>query len=133
MHCCCKRAKCQLLLWLALCLGGFGLASEQAAWALGGIGFVFGNSPEGVRRSAAPVDTTNLGDLRLLQIDVASSDRNGMVLAEDGRVFASGGNEDGELGLGTTSSNVSVLTPIDTTNPPSGHERGEQPPASRRR
>jgi alpha-tubulin suppressor-like RCC1 family protein len=90
--------------------------SDQAAWAVGGIGFVFGNSPEGVHRSAAPVDTTNLGDLRLLQVDVASSDRNGMVLAEDGRVFASGGNEDGELGLGTTSSNVSVLTPIDTTN-----------------
>ena len=66
MHCCCKTAKCQLFLWLAVCAGGLVLLSGQAAWAVGGTGFEFGNS----RNPGFPIDTTNLGDLGLIQVEL---------------------------------------------------------------
>ena len=39
-----------------------------------------------------------------------------LLLADDGTVFSFGLNEDGRTGLGTTSGNTLIATPIDTTN-----------------
>src|SRR5688500_5808638 len=113
MHCCCKRAKCQLFLWLAVCAGGLGLLRANTAYAVGGTGFLFGRGA----RQATPIDTTNLGDLGLIDVDVAHDGLSSLVLAEDGRAFSFGENSNGQLGLtGVTDQFVDVATPIDTTN-----------------
>jgi hypothetical protein len=61
-----------------------------------------------------PIDATNLGGLKVLQ--VAAGTRHSMLLAEDGRVFTFGENGSGKTGLGTTTGDTLLPTPIDTTN-----------------
>jgi alpha-tubulin suppressor-like RCC1 family protein len=91
---------------------GFCVMSAHTASALGGTGFELENN----NRPASPIDTTNLGDLGVTQVEVGGG-LSSFVLAEDGRVFSWGENSNGQLGLsGVTDQFVNVPTPIDTTN-----------------
>ncbi len=124
MHCRPKRANSQLLLWLAVCMGGgAGFFSPQTAWGVGGAGYTFGfnfqgmsgmGSTSGLNPMATPINTSNLGALKITQVDAGNL--NSLVLTEDGRAFSFGENLDGKTGLGITSSVTAVATPIDTSN-----------------
>ena len=63
---------------------------------------------------ATPIDTTNLAGKTIKQ--VAAGEDHSLLLAADGTVFAFGSNALGETGLGITSGNTLVATPINTTN-----------------
>jgi alpha-tubulin suppressor-like RCC1 family protein len=63
---------------------------------------------------ATPIDSSNLGSRKVTQ--VAAGDRYGLLLADDGSVFSFGDNLDGRTGLGITTGNTPVPTPIDATN-----------------
>jgi alpha-tubulin suppressor-like RCC1 family protein len=58
-----------------------------------------------------PIDTTNLGSLKIKQI--AAGGNYSLLLAEDGSLFSMGSNADGQTGLGTTDGFTVVPTPID--------------------
>ena len=68
----------------------------------------------GVTTIAAPIDTTNLGGYRIVQ--VAAGSGQSLLLTDDGTVFSFGTNGSGLTGLGTTSGRTPVATPIDATN-----------------
>jgi len=63
---------------------------------------------------ATPIDTTNLGGKRVTQ--VSAGGLHSLLLADDGSVFSFGQNSLGATGLGTSSGDTLVATPIDTTN-----------------
>jgi alpha-tubulin suppressor-like RCC1 family protein len=63
---------------------------------------------------ATPIDGSNLGGRKITQ--VAGGDRYGLLLADDGSVFAFGDNTNGRTGLGITSGNTATPTQIDATN-----------------
>jgi regulator of chromosome condensation (RCC1) repeat-containing protein/Regulator of Chromosome Condensation (RCC1) repeat protein len=63
---------------------------------------------------ATPIDTTNLGGRKITQ--VAAGDYHSLLLADDGSVFSFGSNANGKTGLGTTTGNTLLATPINTTN-----------------
>jgi alpha-tubulin suppressor-like RCC1 family protein len=62
---------------------------------------------------ATPINTTNLGSLRITQ--VAAGYSYSLILAENGSVFAFGANHNHELGI-VGPQQLLVPTPIDTTN-----------------
>jgi alpha-tubulin suppressor-like RCC1 family protein len=62
---------------------------------------------------ATPINTTNLGSLKITQI--AAGHSYSLILAENGNVFAFGANHNHELGV-VGPQQLLVATPIDTTN-----------------
>lgn len=82
----------------------FGLNSNGRA----GLGAVVTNA-----LIATAIDTSNLGTLDITQI--SAGDRHGLVLADDGSVYAFGSNLGGRTGLGTTVGDKLIATPIDTS------------------
>jgi alpha-tubulin suppressor-like RCC1 family protein len=90
------------------------LSSEGNVYGMGtnrvaGIGNFDGNS-----LVATPIDATNLAGKRVTQI--ATTDLHGLLLTEDGTVFAVGQNSSGKTGLRTSVGYAGVATAIDTTN-----------------
>jgi alpha-tubulin suppressor-like RCC1 family protein len=64
--------------------------------------------------SPTPIDASNMGGRAITQ--VAGGGDHSLLLAEDGSVFSFGPNANGQTGLGTTSGNTLVATPIDASN-----------------
>ncbi len=110
-------------------LGGRKIAQVSAGWshnlllAEDGSVFSFGSNTSGQTGLgtsvgetlvASPIDTTNLGGLKITQ--VAAGREHSLLLAEDGSVFSFGSNDYGKTGLGTTTGETLVATPIDATN-----------------
>jgi alpha-tubulin suppressor-like RCC1 family protein len=63
---------------------------------------------------ATPIDTTNISSRRIEQVDANGA--LSLLLADDGTVFSFGSNFAGQTGLGLTSGETLVATPIDTSN-----------------
>jgi alpha-tubulin suppressor-like RCC1 family protein len=63
---------------------------------------------------ATPIDSTNLGGRKIIQ--AAAGVFHSLLLSDDGSVFSMGANSGGRTGLGTTSGDTQIATPIDTTN-----------------
>ena len=63
---------------------------------------------------ATPIDTTNLAGTAITQ--VAAGYDHGLLLADDGAVFAFGKDDYGEIGQGTSHGYTLVATPIVTTS-----------------
>jgi alpha-tubulin suppressor-like RCC1 family protein len=63
---------------------------------------------------ATPIDMTNVAGKTITQI--AAGGGHSLLLADDGSVFSFGANNLGQLGLGPSSDNALIATPIDMTN-----------------
>jgi alpha-tubulin suppressor-like RCC1 family protein len=63
---------------------------------------------------ATPIDATNLGGRKIIQ--VATDFAHSLLLADDGSVFSFGYNSSGMTGLGTTTGDTLIATPINTSN-----------------
>lgn len=63
---------------------------------------------------ATPIDTTNLAGRTITQITGGLN--HSLLLADDGRVFSFGANDNGQTGLGTDIGKTRVAMPIDTTH-----------------
>ena len=65
-----------------------------------------------------PIDTSHLVGKTVTQVAAggAGSESHTLLLASDGTVFSFGTNQVGRTGLGITTGNTLVATPIDTTN-----------------
>ncbi len=66
---------------------------------------------DGATSVATPIDTSNLGDREI--VDIAASSWHGLLLADDGSVFAFGRNSFGRTGLGITEGVTPVATAIE--------------------
>jgi alpha-tubulin suppressor-like RCC1 family protein len=62
-----------------------------------------------------PIITTNFADKEISQVS-AGRGLHSLMLANDGTVFSFGANMSGRTGLGTTSGNTPIATPIITSN-----------------
>lgn len=63
---------------------------------------------------ATEIVDTNLLDKTIKQVSAGGG--HSLILADDGTVFSFGSNGNGITGLGTTTGNTTIATPIDTTN-----------------
>jgi alpha-tubulin suppressor-like RCC1 family protein len=74
-----------------------------------GLGTTLGNT-----LVATAIDTTNLGARKITQM--AASNNQSLLLADDGSVFAMGSNGFSEAGLGPGVPSAAIATPIDASN-----------------
>jgi alpha-tubulin suppressor-like RCC1 family protein len=89
-------------------------ASIPMSFGYNGYGHTGLGSLAGNTLVATPIDLRNLAGKNVNQ--VAAGQLHSLLLADDGTVYSFGANVRGNTGLGITSGNTLVATPIDTTN-----------------
>jgi len=108
---------CTVFICVATLVG----AASEAEASTAGFVFTMGDNREGELGNGTsnvgfrgPIVPTNLGGRRIKQVD--GGFKHSLVLAEDGTVFSFGNNSFGTTGLGITTGNTPIATPIDTSN-----------------
>lgn len=92
------------------------LASDGSVFAFGfnnaaqnGFGFTGGEHP-----IAQPIAMASLSGKTI--VEVSTGYQHSLLLADDGSVFAFGGNDGGQTGIGVSAGQTLIATPIDTSN-----------------